>query len=93
MKLKKFLNELFINVPDVKNDLMILRISMVAELDAVNLYEKLAERADDEKVRKVLLDVAHEEKVHASEFETLLKELDNSYEDAEEEGEEEVENI
>lgn len=87
----KMVNEIFIE--EAKDDLEILRLSMIAELDAVNLYERMAKIAKDERVAEVLLDVAYEEKVHAGEFETLMEELDKDYEPAEEEGEEEVEDM
>ncbi|MEM1532481.1 MAG: family 1 encapsulin nanocompartment shell protein [Desulfurococcaceae archaeon] len=53
-----------------------LRLSIIAELDAVNLYLQLARSIDDEKVRKVFEDIAKEEKTHVGEFLALLKELD-----------------
>lgn len=87
----KMVNEIFIE--EAKDDLEILRLSMIAELDAVNLYERMAKIAKDERVAEVLLDVAYEEKVHAGEFETLMEKLDKDYEPAEEEGEEEVEDM
>ncbi len=53
-----------------------LRLSIIAELDAINLYLQLARSIDDERVRKVLEDVAKEEKTHVGEFLALLKSLD-----------------
>lgn len=50
----------------------ILRIGLIAELDAINLYEQLAALSQDEKIRKTFLNVAKEEKEHVGEFETLL---------------------
>lgn len=50
----------------------ILRVGMVAELDAINLYEQMAALATSEDIKKVLLDIAKEEKTHVGEFETLL---------------------
>jgi len=41
-----------------------LRLSIIAELDAISLYTQLARAIDDEDVRRVLLDVAREEKTH-----------------------------
>lgn len=87
----KKLNEIFIE--EATDDLEIVRLSMIAELDAVNLYERMAKIAKNQNLKKVLLDVANEEKVHAEEFETLLEELDPDYEEAEEEAEEEVEDL
>ena len=53
-----------------------LRISIIAELDAINLYMQFARAVDDERVRKVFEDVAREEKTHVGEFLALLKLLD-----------------
>lgn len=53
-----------------------LRLSIIAELDAVNLYLQLARAIDDEKVRRVFEDIANEEKTHVGEFLALLEVLD-----------------
>lgn len=53
-------------------DREILRLAIIAELDAVSLYEQLAAATENEAIRKVLLDVAREEKTHVGEFQTLL---------------------
>jgi rubrerythrin len=71
-------------------DMELLRQGIIAEMDAVNLYEQMAADATDEKVKKVMLDIAYEEKVHAGEFEKVLEEIDPDYERAEAEGEDEV---
>jgi len=56
------------------SDAELARIGLIAELDAVNLYEQLAAKAKDEKLKKVFLDIAKEEKTHVGEFlEMLLK--------------------
>ncbi len=57
-------------------DKQILRIGMIAELDAVNLYEQMAARTKNSSIKKILLDIAKEEKTHVGEFETLLLMLD-----------------
>jgi len=49
-----------------------LRIAIMAELEAINLYEELAEQIEDEGIRKVFLDIAREEKTHVGEFLQLL---------------------
>lgn len=94
------LSEIFIQSAEIEalpsgkeRDTQILRLGMIAELDAVNLYNKLAGLAADPRVAKLMLDVSREEKVHAGEFETLLEEIDPDYEKAEEEGEGEVEDL
>ncbi|MGC9309168.1 MAG: ferritin family protein [Candidatus Nanoarchaeia archaeon] len=57
-------------------DREILRAGMIAELDAVSLYEQLAAMAQSEDIKKILLDVAKEEKTHVGEFLTLLEGID-----------------
>ncbi|OYT47513.1 rubrerythrin, partial [Candidatus Bathyarchaeota archaeon ex4484_231] len=60
-----------INLDKVKPeelDKEILRIGLIAELDAVNLYEQLAATTNDEKIKKVLSEIAREEKTHVGEF-------------------------
>ncbi|WP_135611812.1 ferritin-like domain-containing protein [Methanococcoides sp. AM1] len=50
----------------------ILRLGIIAELDAISLYEQMAALTDNNEVKRVLLDVAKEEKTHVGEFQTLL---------------------
>jgi rubrerythrin len=50
----------------------ILRVGMIAELDAVNLYEQLATMTDDKDIKEVLMDIAKEEKTHMGEFQAML---------------------
>jgi rubrerythrin len=57
-------------------DKEILRLGMIAELDAVNLYEQLAAKTKNKKIKEVLLDIAKEEKTHVGEFQTLLLGID-----------------
>jgi rubrerythrin len=73
-----------------KGDAELVRIGIIAELDAINLYEQLAGLAKDELVKKVFLDIANEEKEHTGEFMELLKRLDKEIIEAMEEGAEEV---
>ena len=77
--MKKITNETMAPFPDGKTkdvDIQALRLSIISELDAISLYEKLAEIVQDKKIKKILLDVAKEEKTHVSEFETLLSMYD-----------------
>lgn len=97
---KDMLREIFVQSAEIEalpkgkeRDTQILRLGMIAELDAVNLYNKLATLASDKRVSALMLDVSREEKVHAGEFETLMEDIDPDYEKAEEEGEEEVEDL
>ena len=57
-------------------DQELLRIAIMAELDAINLYEQMADITDDEDLKKVLQDVAQEEKTHVGEFQTMLLRMD-----------------
>ena len=54
----------------------LLRIGIIAELDAINLYEQLAAITDNADIKKVFLDIAREEKTHVGEFQTMLLRLD-----------------
>ena len=72
-------------------DREILRLAIIAELDAVSLYEQLAAATDNETIRDVLLDVAKEEKTHMGEFQTLLLREDEEQVEELKKGKEEVE--
>jgi rubrerythrin len=74
-------------------DKEILRAAMIAELDAINLYEQMADLAEDERIKKVLLEIAREEKTHTGEFQTLLLRLDQEQEKELEAGKREVEEL
>ncbi len=74
-------------------DKEILRLGMIAELDAVSLYEQLAAKTKSSKIKKVLLDIAKEEKTHIGEFQTLLLELDKEQVNELEKGKKEVEEL
>lgn len=71
----------------------ICRFGMIAELDAVNLYEQLAAMTDNKLIKDVLLDIAKEEKTHVGEFQTLLLMEDKEQAEELEEGKEEVEEM
>ncbi len=63
-------------VPKDQIDMEILRVGMIAELDAVSLYEQLAAMTENKEIKKVFIDIAKEEKTHIGEFQTLLLEID-----------------
>lgn len=69
----------------------ILRTGMIAECDAVNLYEQMADLSDDKNIKKILLDIAKEEKTHLGEFQAMLLRLDKEQEKELAEGRKEVE--
>ena len=76
-----------------KIDMELLRVGMIAELDAVNLYEQPAAATDNENLKKVFLDIAKEEKTHFGEFQALLLKLDKEQVEELEKGKEEVEEL
>jgi rubrerythrin len=74
-------------------DKEILRAAIIAELDAVNLYEQMAALTENKHVKKVLLDIAKEEKTHVGEFQTLLLMNDKQQEKELVKGKKEVEEL
>ncbi|HAK88065.1 MAG: rubrerythrin [Nitrospirae bacterium GWC2_46_6] len=74
-------------------DKEILRAAIIAELDAVNLYEQMAALATNKNIRTILMDIAKEEKTHVGEFQALLLREDQEQERELEEGRREVKEI
>jgi rubrerythrin len=74
-------------------DREILRAAIIAELDAINLYEQMADMTQNKNIRQLLLDVAREEKTHVGEFQTLLLSEDPQQKDELEEGKKEVKQL
>jgi len=81
----------FQNVKPENVDKEVLRLGIIAELDAINLYEQLAATTKNENVSKILLDIAKEEKTHVGEFQALLLQLDSEQTKELQEGKKEVE--
>lgn len=74
-------------------DLRALRLAIMAEYEAINLYERMADTVRSPKIKKMLLDIANEEKVHIGEFEHLLETLDKDHEPYKNEGEDEAKDL
>jgi rubrerythrin len=70
-----------------------IRFNIAAEYEAIQLYMQLAESIDNELAKRVLIDIANEERVHAGEFLKLLKALAPDEEKYYQEGYEEVEEM
>jgi len=90
------LSRIPINLEKMKKedlDRGILRVGIIAELDAVNLYEQMATMTENENIKKVLLDIAKEEKTHVGEFLALLLKKDEEQEKELEKGKEEVDEL
>lgn len=77
------LSQIPINLEKVDKDNLdreIMRVAIIAELDAVNLYEQMASLTGNENLKKVLLEVAREEKTHVGEFQAMLLKADKEQE-------------
>ena len=93
---KVMLSQLPINLEKVAQeniDKEILRAGMIAELDAVSFYEQMAEITEDVDIKKVLLDIAKEEKTHIAEFEAMLLRKDREQVQENEAGRKEIEEL
>jgi len=90
------LSQIPINLDKIKKDDIdkeILRAALIAELDAINLYEEMAAMASDKFLKTILLDVAREEKTHVGEFQALLLRMDLEQVKELDEGNKEVEEL
>jgi len=74
-------------------DKEILRAGIIAELDAINLYEQMAAVAKNNNIKNTLLDIAKEEKTHVGEFLTLLLGKDSEQGVELEKGKKEIEEL
>jgi len=80
-----------INKEDLDKE--ILRAGIIAELDAINLYEQMAALTKNEHIKDILLDIAKEEKTHVGEFQALLLKYDEEQVKELKDGKEEVEEL
>lgn len=90
------MSQIPINLENIKKEDLIkeiLRVGIIAELDAINLYEQLAAMTDREDIKKVFLDIAKEEKTHVGEFQELLLREDKEQVQELKHGKEEVKEI
>lgn len=70
-----------------------IRQSLCAEQDAIHLYEALADATDNLLAKKVLQDIANEERVHSGEFQRLLNILLDDEQKLLDEGAQEVDEM
>jgi len=75
------------------DDAGMIRSAIIAEYDAVNMYEDFAKKCKSDKIKKVFLDIANEEKQHIGEFEKLAEEVDPNFIKMKKEGRKEVNEI
>jgi len=94
------LHELFIKPCDafklpnsLEKDAEMLRLAIIAELDAANLYKRMADESSIPEIAKVFRSVADEEIVHVGEFDYLLEKIDPTHDKNEDKGEDEAEEL
>ena len=90
------LSHIPINLGKIKKqslDEQILRVGIIAELDAINLYQQLADMTENRDIKQVLLDIAKEEKTHVGEFQAFLLKQDEQQKKELERGKKEVEEL
>lgn len=80
-----------ISKADVDKEL--LRAAIIAELDAINLYEQMANLTTSKDLKTIFLDVAREEKTHVGEFQALLLLKDKEQQHELEKGKEELDDL
>ena len=62
-----------------EKDKKFIRDAIMEEYRAANLYERMANMTKSESVKKVLLHIAREEKVHIGELSFLLEQIDEEF--------------
>ncbi len=63
-----------------------LREAISSELEAISMYEKIAQETDDPRIRKIFDHIAEEEKHHLAEFGVGLRLVDEEQIEADEKG-------
>jgi len=81
------------NIAKEELDKEILRAGIIAELDAINLYEQMAAMTKNDDIKRTLLDIAKEEKTHVGEFQALLLINDEEQKKELDEGKKEVDEL
>ncbi len=93
----EFLNPFSGKVPERKltreEIIRALRLNIAAEEEAVHLYMAHADATDEPLVKKVLIDVANEEREHIGEFQRLIQILTGDEDDMLRSGVEEVDEM
>jgi rubrerythrin len=96
VEVSEMLSKIPIDLERIRKDGLdkeILRAAIIAELDAINLYEQMADMTRNGDLRKVLLDIAREEKTHVGEFQTLLLMKDKEQVQELEKGKKEIQEL
>jgi len=97
VRMPEFLNPFSGMMPDrmltLEELIRAIRLDLAAEHEAVHLYMAHAEATDHPLAKKVLIDIANEERVHAGEFARLLEILTGDEDKWLAEGAEEVDEM
>jgi rubrerythrin len=72
-------------------DEIFLNTGIMAELEAINLYNTIAENTQNKKIKELMKHISDEERVHVGEFKTLLYRIQPKTLKLEKEGEKENE--
>jgi len=81
-KILELLSKIPIDLEGVSQENMdqqILRASIIAEYDALNLYHQMMDMTNDEEIVEVLRHVIDEEEDHVALFQEILKKLDANF--------------
>ncbi|MBI5047404.1 MAG: hypothetical protein HZB54_00435 [Deltaproteobacteria bacterium] len=70
-----------------------LRLGIIAEMEAINLYEQMAALSENAELKNILLDIVKEEKAHMGKLHALLLKKDEEQEKASEEGKRKVDEV
>ena len=96
----KRLNELFIKASEINSmpqgrvrDMQMVRLAIIAEFDAANLYEMMADLSSAPQLKKLFMEISNEEKVHIGELEFALEKVDPEHDHFEDKGEDEAEEL
>jgi len=92
---EQFQKEGLLVEPDIKGKTIkeLIRTAIIAELDAINLYEAIVENFDDKEISDIINHVIVDEKHHIGEFKEILDKLDPEQEKAIERGQEEAKEV
>ncbi len=71
-------------------DIIFLNAGLMAEMEAINLYRTIASKTNNKKIKKTMLDITDEERVHIGEFKELLHQLYPKTKKLEKKGKEEL---
>lgn len=89
------INHVYTPEPKMKDIELVraVKFAIVSEFEAIQIYQEIAEATNNVGAKRVLLDIAKEEKVHVGELRELLKALSPVDEEDYEEGAKEAQEL